>query len=360
MNASYTQILERTRAYMKSASAQAPEKDEREAGKVAPSPTDPQVKADLPADVPAKDGQPKSIESKQVAGVKEDPACTPVSGDAKDDAVKSPTAKLASDIQSTVARVQEFLNKKAGTTTVATTPAPAPVATASNDKVAGDFELNPDFHFKLASLILSTEEGVAFAEKLINKAAGEAAAHQIINDALVQQNAYEAYAEEMQKAAAEEEYAYAYLEQAAAEYDQIVKSASVDEQKLLEKFATVHGDILSRLEDPLLKAAYQQGAEDAADYVDMEAEGGEGAEGSIPGAEGELDVETVIEVLDEMVQSGELPEEAAVAILEEITGQSAGGEGEMGGEMSPEEQEAMMMASLPEEAKMACELVAGK
>jgi hypothetical protein len=183
---------------------------------------------------------------------------------------------------------------------------------AANDSVASD--LSPEALMKLASTIIATEGGLAAVEPILMKAAGVEAARQIMTQAV------ESYGEFVYKQAAYDEYvkqaAYAQ-EQEDAAFTEFFKSASEKDQEQIVKFASVHGEALKNIENDMLKQAYMQGAEDAAAMED----GG----GELPGAEGPASIEQIAQLLEAMVISGEIDEETAMGILQELASAEAGG-----------------------------------
>jgi hypothetical protein len=70
----------------------------------------------------------------------------------------------------------------------------------------------------------------------------------------------------------------------------------------------------------MLKQAYMQGAADAAAMED--------AQGELPGAEGPASIEQIAQLLEAMVASGEIDEETAMGILQELASADAGAAGE--------------------------------
>lgn len=193
---------------------------------------------------------------------------------------------------------------------------------AANDSVASD--LSPEALMKLASTIIATEGGLAAVEPILMKAAGVEAARQIMTQAV------ESYGEFVHKQAAYDEYvkqaAYAQ-EQEDTAFETFFKSASEKDQKQIIKFAHVHGEALNNIDNDMLKQAYMQGAQDAAAMED----GG----GELPGAEGPASIEQIAQLLEAMVASGEIDEETAIGILQELASAEAGAGA--GGEAGAEE-----------------------
>ena len=182
---------------------------------------------------------------------------------------------------------------------------------AANDSVASD--LSPEALMKLASTIIATEGGLAAVEPVLMKAAGVEAARQIMTQAVDsysnfvhQQAAYEEY---VKQASAEQ-----YHEDAA--FEEFFKSASEHDQQQIVKFARVHGEALNNIENDMLKQAYMQGAADAAAMEDTQ--------GELPGAAGPASIEQIAQLLEAMVASGEIDEETAMGILQELASADAG------------------------------------
>ena len=200
---------------------------------------------------------------------------------------------------------------------VASAPVAAPAvapeaakAATSSEAVASNIELTPEFHLKLASSILATQEGVDFALSLLRKQAGVEAANDLMSSAL----------------AMHEKYASAAQAPAETEAEQLFKSASADEQAMIVKFAKVHEYCLNRIENDFEKLAFAQGAQDAA-AMDESAAGGQ--EPQLPGGEegGTPSPEEIVQVLQQMVQSGEIDEKTAQEVLQIL---AQGGDQEAG------------------------------
>ena len=187
---------------------------------------------------------------------------------------------------------------------------------AANDSVASD--MSPDALLKLAATIMNTEGGLEAVEPVLLKAAGVEAAKQIIEQATQAHNVFMNQQYEFNKAAAEQEYLEKYAaEQEAAVMADFLKSASAEEKEQIVKFASIHSEALENIEDPMLKQAYMQGAEDAAAMEDAG-----GAE--LPGAEGGASIEQIAELLQAMVEAGEIDEQTAMGVLQELSGAEQG------------------------------------
>ena len=201
---------------------------------------------------------------------------------------------------------------------------------AANESLAAD--ISPEALMKLASTIISTEGGLEAVEPVLMKAAGVQAAREIMTEAVVNYSAFvEKQAADQQADAILADALATYQKEASelsskedAAFEEFFKSASEDEQKHIIKFAKVHGEALNNIEDPMLKQAYMQGAADAAAMED--------AGGELPGAEGPATIEQIAQLLEAMVASGEIDEETAMGILQELAAadQDAATEAEAG------------------------------
>jgi hypothetical protein len=266
------------------------------------------------------------------------------SGDAKDSKATSPTAPI-DKIASIMGRIKDMRTPK-------TEPAKEPVKSAAapvKDETVQQMQITPEFHFKLASEILATEEGVQFAERILQKAAGVEAAKELIRAAGEQQYmmAKAAYEQEQYEAAVAEE-----LAQREAVVAELTKNASAEDLKEIQKIASVHNKVASALVNDFEKQAYQAGAMDAAAMEDAVGEGEEvPAEAEGPG------IEEMLAILEEAVQSGEIDEETAMAVAEQLMAEAGGEGGEAGmeGAEAPMPEEAAMAAQ--EAEKMASELL---
>jgi hypothetical protein len=352
---SYKDILGRVRAMQaKSAAAQGDKvtdvKDPSMTGTVTPPthPSEGTTNSALPGGNPMPDNSaaPKSIESTQTAGTLQGNAISTTSGDAKDKAVDSPTAKLASDVQGTMTRIKALLNKQAaeekptdskakaadptdkGTVTPTKKngpedlPAAGAVATAKDngadkaaaavEATANDIQLSSEAYIKLAQHVLAAEGGIEFSTRIIKEAKGAAVAQELISNALAAQ-------EQFQKQAAAEV-------QGAQLAEHLFKSASADDQALMIKWAQVHGSEADAIdartdlnpeEKEMCKRAYAQGAMDGAAMEDT---------GELPGgASPEPSPEEIMAVIEQLVASGQLPEEVAQQLMAELSGQGAPG-----------------------------------
>lgn len=177
-----------------------------------------------------------------------------------------------------------------------------------------DIEPKAEDLMKIASIILSTEEGRSFAQAQIEKKHGADAAADIIKAAsLMEQKAEELAALE---------------ESGALIAEEMWKSASERERQTIIKLAEVLAAGRESYSTENEKLAYDAGAEAAAQMGDAGMLGQEQPEN--------LD-SAIMAALDEMVQKGEIQPEEAAQILEALQGGGAGGEGGMppGGEELP-------------------------
>ena len=210
--------------------------------------------------------------------------------------------------------------------------------------VATNIDPNPEFLFKLASTILETEGGLEAVEPILRKAAGIEAAQEIMTKAA---SAYDNFVREgyhamMVEKQASEQQAYFF-----SGLNEMLKSASAEDRAMITKIASVHQEELAKIADPILKQAYMQGAMDSAAMQDSAAGGGAPA---LPGAEGgEPSPEQIIELLQAMIQAGEIDEQTAMAIVQELQAAAGGGGGapppEGGGDPAAAEAEAAAAAA---------------
>lgn len=170
------------------------------------------------------------------------------------------------------------------------------------DEVSLPSEFSTEFHVKLASQLLATEEGREHARSILADAMGAEAVETLIKQA-----------SEMEKVAAEQAQFEGQIKQAMAQM-------SPEEQDEFVKSARFHYGEVDKLENDFEKQAYQQGAMDAAA---MEEAGG--ALPEIPGAESEMTIEEVVMILDQLVQSGEIDPQLADAVLQAVMAEMGGG-----------------------------------
>jgi hypothetical protein len=372
----YEDVLKRVRSIQKTAAAQGDKvtdvKDVTDTGTVTPPthPSEATTNSQLPGGNPLTTPQGKpapTLEGKQAEGTLEKATPETVNGVAQDAKVDTSTAKIASDAKAIAERVRGMLKpaaeKKAGDFDVkkkedvgaggevpksktdaadptdkgavapsdkrgpADIPAKGNVNTAPDNSakekaaaaeaVASDITLDQASYVKLASVILESEEGVKLATRLLKEAKGAEVANQLINAATQAQ-------ENFNKAAAAEA-------QGAELADAMFKSASAEDQALIIKYAQVHSasaeeidadTTLTAEQKQIAKLAYAQGAMDGAAMQDASAEGGAG---NLPGGESEEpSPEDILAIVEQLVQSGQLPPEVGQQLIQELTG---GGEG---------------------------------
>jgi len=304
-----------------------------------------------------KNRNDSSFEDKQL----EDESTHPVStgknvssyqdGNAKEDNFTSPTTPLSkiAEVNERVRTVTDRIQHFAGAAPASKTAGDGGQQYVQYDRKAANTEVASDysdeFLRKLAFAIVETEGGLESVEPILLKHAGQEEARELMYkaateyDQLVQlTNEYQQY--EMEKAAYENEVIGAA--------EEMLKSASEDEREMIIKIAQVHDENTELYgEYDILKMAYMGGAGDAAAVMDEEAalpeealEGGE--EAGLPGAaQGEPSIEEIVQLLDAMVQAGEIDEETAAQVVEQLAGGGGEEEAMMGG---GGEEEAMMAA----------------
>jgi hypothetical protein len=195
-------------------------------------------------------------------------------------------------------------------------PAAAPLADAGNPSAAGgpSIQLSQDTLAKIASVVLSTDEGVQFAHDLIEKQAGEQAAREQIVEAIAAAQAYDV-TEQIKEAA------YGELEQRTIDIYNSMAQIGVTEADadLILKQAAAHQHDLLALEHPLLKQAYAQGMDDAAllEAADEMAgeEGVPPVDEALPMGGEELDPEEALQLIEELVAAGVISGKDVIAAL---------------------------------------------
>ena len=235
------------------------------------------------------------------------------------------------------ARVEAIRNALLGKNPeLAPTKSAAPVETPAvaeeaAKQAAGEsaIELSSDLLAKIASQILSTEEGINFVYSMQEKSAGAQAARQELETAL-QAAEYFDQVEHVKSAALNDVFS-----KAAAIHDELSQLITEEEADEILKTAALHQAAILGFEDEILKSAYVAGMDDAALMEAAgeakAAEGGEEAEdeeaGELPmsGEEG-LDEEEVLQILAELIESGELTEEEVMQAIAGAEGEDAAAE----------------------------------
>ena len=321
----------------------------------------PEVKQELPPNGTSASGAAQSeqleaghaMDATQPSGetVKKEPAIT---ADANADA-KTGSAKMANDLLGAVKKLQDSMDKKAeGEGAVAketdgkpegskdksepvNAPAPAvekkPEIAKSEDttktKEAGQLELTQDVLAKIASCILSSEEGWQYAEKALTKAAGAEAARGTI--ALLQKQA-----EDYEKQAAYEQGKIdAELLQKRAAAEQLYREGASDALAMVDSVMKKEAQLRSvgMTDEQLVKLGQAIADESMAGGLPPEAGAAEAVGGMEQPAEGgpEITAEDLAQALTELVQEGKIQPEDAQAVMEYISAADQGGAGAEGG-----------------------------
>ena len=234
-------------------------------------------------------------------GVGQGEYITPRCGTERDERVKSPTEPL-----SKMARIAEMAaGLKAQYAEKQAAPQYAPQPSAPAAALPSDITQDQDLMSKLASMAavaLGTEAGRAEFAKILERSAGIKEASAIVTAA----------------AQATQEAQYA-VKQASAQAE-LDAAQNAHLARMVEFSKQAHAAWQNCYETDMEKLAYAAGAEDAnatADAVEA------GADPSIPGAGDEgLTDDEILQVLGELVQSGQVSQEDAEAILQ-AAGESA-------------------------------------
>ena len=260
------------------------------------------------------------------AGTGEGSYITPINGDAKDEAAKSPTAAL-----SKIAQQSQALKAAAAAMNNVQPQQQVP----TNVELPTQFRQDSNLMSKLASIsatMLATEEGRQAVSSYLEKEAGR----QEVNGLLAQVQ-YE-LAQEMQKVAAAQQ-----QEVPVRGYAEFRKAAAL---------AKTHEAWLDSCQSDLEKIAYAQGAMDGAAAAEaMDA----GMDPSIPGADGPTE-EDLMQVIQELVASGQVSPQEVNAVLA-LIGQAAA-DGVNGPELAAALEQAVQSGQMtPEDAEMLAEQV---
>ena len=298
-------------------------------------------------------------------------------GNAKEDAFTEPTTPLSKiatieeRANAVKARIAGFRKGASATTTSAAPATPSKPAKTqpkeANTELAGDY--SDEFLRKLAFAVCETEGGLEAVEPILLKYAGQEEARELMSKAAAEYDQLVQLSHAMQQ---EEMEKLAYEAESLQAAEEMLKNASAEEREQIIKVANIHNKNTAEYADDLLKMAYMAGAGDAASMMDAEAmppEEGGGEEAGLPGAaQGEPSIEEIVQLLDAMVASGEIDEQTAAQVVEQLAGAGGGGEeaammggGEEaammgGGEMPPGAEEAAMMGGgemPPEEGMVA-------
>lgn len=292
-------------------------------------------------------------------GVGQGEYITPENGTAKDEAFTSPTDPLSKIAQSLDLGLAE-LRKVAAPAASAEEVQPEKVASqepAQGFEMPANLNVEPDLLHKLASfgaVMVGTTEGQLALEKQLKKAAGVAEAHALI--AQVQEEAYKEAAALAAEGMGKQANAEASAVSAAAQ-----PQYTQEEMQKLAYVQSTHEQAMARLATDLEKAAYAQGAQDA---EAMAASMQDGGAPTIPGAD-ELSEEDMMQVLSELVESGQIDPAVVEQMLAELNADGPGASLEEiaatiqaaveSGELDPAQAEAIVQAILasdPEAAAM--------
>lgn len=326
----YQSLIDRITAFRKSASADAnavAKQDDVQNVSNPAIPVDPESakkKLGMPADGSNQKATPGEADGNEQSEVKPQ---APVNVAANNDNV-SKMANNISDIAARAAALLQGQQQQAEPTKQA-----ANVATEAQALDAA-IELSPEFHFKLASAILETEEGIKMAEAVLMRHRGQQEAHALIKEAMVAHGEFvKAAAEQEQLQQIEALIIQDQLEKNAA-IEEIAKQLSQEEQSEVVKIASAHAKASSVLTETE-KHAYAAGAADAEEMMAGEEGGGEAED-----MEGGASLEELLQVLGMLVESGEIDEATAQQVAEQLMAAEGqgGAEGESESAESPEEE----------------------
>jgi hypothetical protein len=241
-------------------------------------------------------------------------------------------SERAQRIRAAVTKVNPALAAKIEKAAAPTAPAGSTVGKPSEAEKKAETNERPSLQFsqetlaKIASSILSTDEGVQFVHDTLEKQAGEAAARAQIQEAIMAAQTYDE-SEQVKMAAFHD------LTEKVAAIHNALDEADVSEAdaEAILKQAAFHQEKMASFEHPLLKAAYAQGMDDAALLTAAdEAAGEEGVppvDEAMPMGGEDLSEEEIMALLEEMIASGEITEEDVMNALAATEGGAPPAEG---------------------------------
>lgn len=199
------------------------------------------------------------------------------------------------------------------------TPAVKQAATPALAAPLAPTDLSNDVLAKVASVMLSTEEGCRVVECLMEKACGAKDAAEFLKAALAEKDFVDTL--EMNKAAA-----VSTTLNRAAQIEASLRQHGLTEEDafICIKQAAIHEHNLGLLDHPMLKQAYAEGADDQAA---MEQGLEQGGEPEIPMGGDQMSDEEIIQILQSMIESGQISKEEVEAALAQISGQEGGAPG---------------------------------
>lgn len=284
-------------------------------------------KQDLPPDEKPDDNEGKKLEDKELnpSGIKQPGENK--GGEPKASGLSVKSAALIQSISARVDNIRKQANEKSkgeGTEKKASAedkqdkkPEEGVEKKAEDSTVTtSGITFNEDMLIKLAKTLVSTEEGAAKAQAILEKQEGREAAANLIKAA----------AEQSQENLRKEQYIGETTHKCA---QHIVKLAnaldpqcSEEEADFILKSAAMHEDWQNKSDldfsNEMLKKAYAEGMQDAAGMEDSMAAGEEAA--SIPGGGAEVTPEDIAMILEEAVTRGDITPEEAEAILAQLLG----------------------------------------
>ncbi len=272
--------------------------------------------AELRKDLPA-DGTPgNDIENSPIDLTVTKPSETPNADKPNPEKSASVTGRVSA-VRAAIAKARGETVKEAAAPAVVPPAVVAPDTTKS--AATGPLDLSQDSLVKLARVILSTDEGIAYATAAMSRADGEQAARTMIKEARAAADAH-TQGEDLVMRAIEDTHT-----KSAAIYNELCGAINEEEADEILKTAALHEACLDEYEsDPMLKQAYAEGMEDAAA---MEGAAAEGAPPEVPMGGEQLTMDDIKMLLEELVASGQVSAEEVAQALAEIEGGGAGAEG---------------------------------
>lgn len=248
--------------------------------------------------------------------------------DAAATATMGKSAALLANIAATRAKLNLPATSKVASAPVAAAPAPA--AQPASDVATATKQAGEIFR-QVGEIICETEEGRAMAQQLIAKKAGQNRALELLQQskqaAAVYEQAGALYTAEQQQLAAQEQ---ALVD----EFNKLSPGAQAMARKMAHICQT------EKFNSPDEYAWFVKGAAMMEDALAAQGGGDPAAAGGAPpdmaqmgmdGGNGELSPEAMLQVIEQLVAQGILPEEEAQKIVQELLGGGAGGDPAAGG-----------------------------
>lgn len=256
--------------------------------------------------------------------------------------LKEARAKAASLLAGVAGIHKQAAAQAAAPAAAAAAPA-APAAAAEKQAAAENVELTDSYHAKIASIMLGSEKGRQLVCEHLEEVIGRVDAMELVKSAAVMHQQFEQIGAEQLAHQEQVLLAEQQLHQEKVAFAQAYAAMTPEQQAVVTKIQDNIKEASARIADlpeaEILQQWIIKGASDAGMMMDQ---GGMGAPPPPEGGEGggEMGVEQLVQLIQQLVQSGEISPEEAQQVVE-LLAQELGA----GGGAPPAESEAMKMAS---------------